>query len=194
MVLWKLPIPYKIRTFMWLLTHNKLLTKKNLARRGWPGCTKCHFCTQEETHNHLFLKCRFTQQIWYWMGISQQFYLNWHSIKDIITFSFTLPNGQQQSFLIVFSALCWTLWKIRNEICFQQLAPKSFKTTILLIISLVSYWLGNTLKKFNSSTGIWLPGELDEIPLQALAPEEDTQLVILAGQGSAADPQEDDGY
>ena len=41
--LWKLKIPLKIKIFMWFLHKNVLLTKDNLAKRKWQGCTKCFF-------------------------------------------------------------------------------------------------------------------------------------------------------
>ena len=41
--LWKLKIPLKIKNFMWFLNSKVLLTKDNLAKRNWTGCTKCFF-------------------------------------------------------------------------------------------------------------------------------------------------------
>jgi zinc-binding in reverse transcriptase len=32
---WNLPIPLKIKVFMWLVMHNKILIKDNLSRRDW---------------------------------------------------------------------------------------------------------------------------------------------------------------
>jgi hypothetical protein len=55
--LWKLKIPLKIKNFMWFLHNKVLLTKDNLAKRNWKGCTKCCFCGAEETIEHLFIAC-----------------------------------------------------------------------------------------------------------------------------------------
>jgi hypothetical protein len=52
--LWKLKIPLKIKKFMWFLNNKVLLTKDNLVKRNWHGCTKCCFCNEPETINHLF--------------------------------------------------------------------------------------------------------------------------------------------
>ena len=62
--LWKLKVPLKIKIFMWFLHRKVLLTKDNLARRSWTGCTKCVFCQQEETVEHLFITCHFAKHIW----------------------------------------------------------------------------------------------------------------------------------
>jgi hypothetical protein len=47
--IWKIKVPLKIRIFMWFLHKGVILTKDNLIKRNWHGCTKCCFCDQEET-------------------------------------------------------------------------------------------------------------------------------------------------
>jgi hypothetical protein len=60
---WKIKVPLKIRIFMWFLNRKEILTKDNLAKRNWTGCKKCAFCDEEETIEHLFLKCKFASLI-----------------------------------------------------------------------------------------------------------------------------------
>jgi hypothetical protein len=52
--LWKMKVPLKIRIFMWFLHKKVILTKDNLKKRSWTGCSKCGFCDGEETIEHLF--------------------------------------------------------------------------------------------------------------------------------------------
>lgn len=33
--LWKIKVPLKIKVLMWYLNHGVILTKHNLAKRGW---------------------------------------------------------------------------------------------------------------------------------------------------------------
>jgi predicted DNA-binding transcriptional regulator len=68
---WTLPIPLKVKVFMWLVTQNKILTKHNLVKRGWVGSTLCTMCDETEIVSHLFLLCNFAKQIWFWMGTCQ---------------------------------------------------------------------------------------------------------------------------
>jgi hypothetical protein len=49
---------------MWFINRKEILTKYNLAKRSWTGCKKCAFCDEEETIEHLFLKCKFARLIW----------------------------------------------------------------------------------------------------------------------------------
>ena len=173
LIWWSLPIPPKIKIFMWLLSSNKLLTKSRLARKGWLGDTHCHFCSAVETRNHLFLTCPFTQQIWFWLGKSQDSMHTWSNCNDILQFASTLPKTEQMGFLIMYSALCWTIWKYRNGICFNHSPLKTARNIILLIISLITYWTGHMSKKLKEATEAWLVDTVDAIPLQTLAPDAD---------------------
>jgi hypothetical protein len=62
--LWKMKVPLKIRIFMWFLYNKVILTKDNLAKRRWNGCTDCVFCGQRETIDHLFIACHFSRLVW----------------------------------------------------------------------------------------------------------------------------------
>ena len=62
--LWKLKIRLKIKIFMWFLNRKVLLTKDNLVKRNWNGCTKCSFCGCDESIDHLFISCPFARLIW----------------------------------------------------------------------------------------------------------------------------------
>lgn len=46
-LLQELPIPYKIRVFMWLLAKNKILIKQVLQGKGWQGPTQCVLCPSQ---------------------------------------------------------------------------------------------------------------------------------------------------
>lgn len=171
---WLLPIPPKIKIFMWLTFRNKILTRSNLHKKGWDGPTHCVFCTQPETVNHLFVQCPLIQQIWHWLGHTQEYYQNWHSLKIVYHFAVSLPTHEKHAFLIVFSGTCWTVWKHRNEICFQNVSQKTVRSLIYLILSLVSYWIGSSRikQKVKEATYQWLPETMDAVPLCIIRPGE----------------------
>jgi zinc-binding in reverse transcriptase len=60
---WTLPIHLKIKIFKWLVVHNKILTRDNVAKRIWISEITCPLCAEPEFISHLFLKCNVAKQI-----------------------------------------------------------------------------------------------------------------------------------
>lgn len=67
--LWNNPHWMKIKLFMWLVQHKKILTWENLRKRGFAGPSRCQLCgLQEETMDHLLNLCSFTSTLWNWVA------------------------------------------------------------------------------------------------------------------------------
>jgi hypothetical protein len=62
--IWKLKLPPKIHFFLWLLVHNKNLTRDNLVKRQSVDDLTCAFCNELETCNHLFFECVVAKAAW----------------------------------------------------------------------------------------------------------------------------------
>ncbi|WMV30140.1 hypothetical protein MTR67_023525 [Solanum verrucosum] len=63
--IWKCRIPHKVSCFIWLLAKEAALTQDNVMKRGITLCSRCFLCGETlETVNHLFLHCKYTQQLW----------------------------------------------------------------------------------------------------------------------------------
>jgi hypothetical protein len=60
---WKLKVPPKIHFFLWLLFHNKLLTRDNLVKRQNIDDLTCVFCNEVESFQHLFFDCVIASKI-----------------------------------------------------------------------------------------------------------------------------------
>jgi hypothetical protein len=71
--LWKIKVPLKIKIFVWFVHIKEILTKDNLAKRNWQGNTKCCFCDQEETIQHLFIDCPFAKKKNLWRIVHMTF-------------------------------------------------------------------------------------------------------------------------
>jgi hypothetical protein len=62
---WNSTLWPKISTFLWLIVHIRALTWDNLRKRGFIGPSLCVLCCQqEETKEHLFNGCRYSQSVW----------------------------------------------------------------------------------------------------------------------------------
>jgi hypothetical protein len=134
---WKAKIPLKIKIFLWYLRNGVVLTKDNLVKRRWKGCTKCCFCAEQETIQHLFFDCPIAR-------------LTWGSV--CFTFGVKKPEGVEHLFgpwlrsfsskqrnlvLIGLAAMCRALWISRNDLIFQKSQFKS----ILQVIFRGTFWI-----------------------------------------------------
>jgi hypothetical protein len=61
---WTVNVPLKIKIFLWYLRNGVILTKDNIVKRQWKGCTSCCFCSVHETSQHLFLECPMARLMW----------------------------------------------------------------------------------------------------------------------------------
>ena len=106
------------------------------------------------------------------MGSCQNASLTWNKFGDAIKFANQLSTKQRTSFLLVLSAICWTIWKYRNDLCFANGTKKSIRQIILLIISLVHYWTGRVHPTVAETIALWLPVELDVLPIASWHPND----------------------
>lgn len=114
----------------------------------------------------MFVQFTFAKQLWFWMGACQALSPNWRRFKDIIHFSCQLPTKTKTTFLLIISAVCWTIWKHKNDICFNLVPSKQPRHIIFLILSLVvKYWSGHVRQQIWEETAIWLSVNTDEIPI-----------------------------
>lgn len=155
---------------MWLTMHQKILTKDTLTKKGWVGNNQCQFCPANETRDHIFLTCPLAQQIWLWLGKSQIVMTQWHTWKYIFQYAISLPKHESVGLLVVLSVVCWILWKHINGICFNDNLPKTARTIIFLIKSLIDYWAGKMKKKVAEAAQLWMPVIEDVITLNVIPP------------------------
>ena len=62
--LWRHQGWMKIKFFMWLVYHKRILNWDNIRKRGVQGPSRCKLCeAQEETMEHLLKLCPFTSTL-----------------------------------------------------------------------------------------------------------------------------------
>lgn len=63
--LWRHQGQMKIKLFMWLVHHKKILTWDNIWKRGVIGPSRCQLCeAQEEVMEHILNSCTYTTWLW----------------------------------------------------------------------------------------------------------------------------------
>jgi hypothetical protein len=135
--LWKLKIPLKIKIFMWFLSRKVLLTKDNLAKRNWQGNTRCPFCGDSETIEHLFINCPFAKLVWRVVFCTY----NIPPPSNVTNMFGNWLNGVDKKtkarIRIGVSAICWSLWKCRNNLVFNR--KENFH--VLQVIHMATHWI-----------------------------------------------------
>lgn len=112
---WSLKIPPRVHFFLWLLIHNITLTRDNLAKRRKLEDECCLFCTEEKSVHHVFFEC----------VVAKQF---WAIISDAVGIgTYWLSNKKHTVLNMVSSAVLWSIYKLRNDIYFQNIGWRSIE-------------------------------------------------------------------
>ena len=64
LAIWKLVVPQKIHILLWLLSHNKLMTRDNLRKRHIIKPLDRLFCVEDENIHNLFFDYIVAKAIW----------------------------------------------------------------------------------------------------------------------------------
>lgn len=78
--LWSLPIPNKVKMFLWRCSHNVIAVLYNMNRKGIdisPYCPRCK--TSDETLEHLLFQCKFSRAVWLGFPFSSGVSPSWNS-------------------------------------------------------------------------------------------------------------------
>jgi hypothetical protein len=122
---------------MWFLHRKIFLTKDNLAKQKWLRCKKCAFCDQDESIEHLFIRCTFAKLVW--RVVHFTFYIPPPTnIKNL--FGNWLNGLDKQIKLRVHIGVCalmWAIWNCRNDVIFN----KSTNAQFLQVVNKATYWL-----------------------------------------------------
>ena len=125
---------------MWFLLKEVILTKDNLIKQNWHVCTKCCFCDQEETIQHLFISCPFARILWRIIRIT----FNIYPPANITNLFGNWLNGVAKKdrvhIRVGVRALVWAIWNVRNDCIFNRKSFPSFLQVIPLAIHWIHMW------------------------------------------------------
>lgn len=121
--IWKLKVPNRVRTFIWLAKHNRLMTNENRVRRGLTDSDKCWFCVNEvENGEHVLRSCPLAAEVW------KSILPEYHNRAMSMSFSRWLTEGttsrgngnQAANMSSNFALTAWWIWRWRNEAIFNK--------------------------------------------------------------------------
>lgn len=138
--------PKKVNVFNWQTNLNRIPTCDSLLKRQIPlQATTCFLCNEEmETVDHMFTSCHFSAapsgQNWdHGAGYNRSLHF---SFKDIMDIPYTLRGDAEfkKGIHVLFMASMWCIWKHRNQILFDKIAP-SVNGILCEILVLTALWL-----------------------------------------------------
>eukprot|EP00253_Pinus_taeda_P026524 PITA_26524 len=151
----------KVSTFLWLLSHNRILTWDNLRKRSFsvPSiCLNCH--QEEETAIHLLFHCSLAKQLWDKATFKCQ---KDHRVQgDLKATLRNWPQTPYQSKLLnslwqlLPGFLLWNIWKERNRRIFKDQHQSADQLWHILLKFL----------KDSLSVNSWTAEELPSTPIE----------------------------
>ena len=137
---WKLKVPLKIKIFMWFLSRKVLLTKDNLVKRNWIGCTRCVFCSSQETINHLFISCPFAKAVWRVVHFTFSIVPPANVTNMFGNWLNGIDKKTKARIRIGVCAIVWAIWNCRNDVIFNHVAIPNFLQVIYRALSSIQLW------------------------------------------------------
>ncbi|CAN1730820.1 Putative ribonuclease H protein At1g65750 [Linum perenne] len=121
--IWRWNGPNKIKHFLWLATHNRLLTNEERSRRHLTNQVACSRCSlQTESLSHVLLDCHFALQVW-----AKTLPLALDERRRHPTFeSWWSAMLNNTSCNIKFGVSAWLIWTARNKFIFEDLRQSHF--------------------------------------------------------------------
>eukprot|EP00253_Pinus_taeda_P033170 PITA_33170 len=123
--IWSSTIWPKVSTFLWLLSHNRILTWDNLRKRKFSGPSICPNCKQaEETVTHLLQTCHLGRKLW-----EKAIFRCQRDNRVQGDLKATLCNWKQSPYhsrllnslwQLIPGLLMWNIWKERNRRLFKN--------------------------------------------------------------------------
>ena len=112
--IWKLKIPRRIRVFIWLLMHGKVLSNMDRVKRGLTSNSYCHYFTEErEDLNHIFRFCTKAKNSWE-RSAKDDFGKSHHILPftDWLCWNFNIRNQENRGpWKERFALSLWWIWK-----------------------------------------------------------------------------------
>ncbi|KAF7800755.1 Ribonuclease H protein [Senna tora] len=165
--IWKWPVHERIRSFIWLITHGKILTNSHRRHRNLTDNATCPRCGREdETVLHALRDCDEVAELWM-RFVAPQRWNTFFSLElgDWIDWNRRIHAGNELSdnWQTIFGVACWQIWKSRNFIVFENrdsnLQDVFFQIWYLVKDTVSSNSMMNNMKVNSSKCVRWIGWE-----------------------------------
>lgn len=118
-----------------------------MVRKNRNGDTSCGFYSEFELTNHLFFTCHTTKSLW---GAVAKCFNSKNVFGNLNQCWLWLEcnlNDAKDIGIVGVSAICWALWKPRNNVCFENIVIKSLVENVCHARALILNWAGLSKKE-----------------------------------------------
>ncbi|KAF7833065.1 Non-LTR retroelement reverse transcriptase [Senna tora] len=122
-LLWKWRGMERIRSFLWLCGHNRLLTNVARKKRGIAGSDACSRCNMAaEDLMHTLRDCNKAKCIWLKLVHPSKWHIFFNASR-LSWLSLNLSSNlgySDNSWDVMFATACWYIWRLRNADVFED--------------------------------------------------------------------------
>lgn len=122
--IWRLKVAAKMKMFLWLAYHQRVMSNDMRRRKGFTTLDHCHRCTEKkEDIDHILRRCPNAEEVWNRVvpGITNS---SWWDIPFTEWMSTNLrkgePTGNIRNWAEAFAIVCWWIWRWRNDEVFND--------------------------------------------------------------------------
>jgi hypothetical protein len=159
-VVWKLSTSHRLHIFLWLLSNNKILTRDNLSKRQHVDDPSCLFCDDMETTQHLLFGCCVDRVMW--CNLAEILGKNLGNDFESIA-RYWLCYKKYKTVNICTTMILWTLWKMRNFMCFQVNQWFRMQRVFFRCAKMLRGWCGIQKEEVASQLGKWCASGRKEV-------------------------------
>uniref|UniRef100_A0ACD5WKF4 Uncharacterized protein n=1 Tax=Avena sativa TaxID=4498 RepID=A0ACD5WKF4_AVESA len=132
--LWEAPLPLSIRIFVWQLLRDRLPSGVEVSKRNGPGDGRCPLCGTPESCSHIMFSCLAARFLWNF--VQEALGPTWQAqeLGEFLQAQANRTGGGRRLFWLLFAALSWTLWNVRNKMVIERISPPGRLTQFFLCL------------------------------------------------------------
>ena len=133
-------MPLRIKIFIWQLLRDRLPSGVDVEKQHGPGNDLCPLCAVPETETHILFSCPAARFLWSF--VSEALRPEWAAL-DLGKFLKAQANHTSKGrrlFWLVFAAMTWTLWTIRNKMVIKRVFVRRASDSVFKFLAFMQQW------------------------------------------------------